>query len=103
MNRVHIQKAEDAYSEKDGQTLISNAHPENESFWCLHEGEVYMHCVGVWGLSALTNHSIESNGEVNASVLSTDGTGAEYHEFVILDGWNPSMYKIAGEKEQRTK
>lgn len=54
----------------------------------------------------LTLHSIEKNGEVNASVLCPGKrwNGPEkdellpcnYHEFVIFDDWDPRYYKVAG-------
>lgn len=46
--------------------------------------------------AGIANHSIDSNGEVNASVLCHCGCG--YHEFVVLDNWPKKWSKAAGEK-----
>jgi hypothetical protein len=44
--------------------------------------------------AAVTLHSIEPNGEINASILCWKN---DYHEFGILDGWPTNMRKRAGE------
>jgi hypothetical protein len=98
MDRKHIPKAlEDAIREEDGHRYIARAHPEDPSSWVIFDDRVYMHCEGVYGYALLTLHTIDSNGEVNASVLCTDGTGGEYHEWVILDDWPSKMHKRAGQ------
>lgn len=101
MERKLIKRApeDNVHLNDDDRTVWSNGRPENDSCWLIHEGKVYMHCAGVYGYSLLTNHSIDQNGEVNASVLCTDGTGNEYHEFVILEDWPKDIHKVAGEEE----
>ncbi len=84
--------------DEDGKRYHRYAHPEDPSAWFIYENKTYMHCVGVYGWALLTNHSIDPSGEVNASVLCTDGTGAEYHEMVIFDDWPSDMKKLAGEE-----
>ena len=72
-----------------------------------NEGEeVYFVAPNVRGVGRLTNHTIEPSGEVNASVLikgvgyEDDENGnpkdAEYHEFVVLDGWDDHYRKDSG-------
>lgn len=53
---------------------------------------------GVSGYGRISLHSIDSSGEVNASLLMRDGNGHEFHEFVVLEGWDPSTYKLAGDE-----
>jgi hypothetical protein len=52
--------------------------------------------------SFLPLHSIDSDGAVNASVLCNatrrDGQPCTYHEFVILDDWDPRMSQNAGDE-----
>jgi hypothetical protein len=43
--------------------------------------------------SAMTNHSIEPNGEVNASILCLCGT---YHTYGIFEDWDSTLKKRAG-------
>lgn len=45
--------------------------------------------------AGLELHSIDRNGEVNASVLCYEN---DYHEMVILDDWDNNFYKVAGEE-----
>lgn len=56
-------------------------------------------CTGTrWAM--ITNHSVESDGEVNRSMACNN---CPYHEFVIFDDWNPEHYKKAGEDFVRSK
>ncbi len=41
----------------------------------------------------LALHSIETSGEINASILCN---GNDYHEFCILDDWPSNLFKKAG-------
>ncbi len=63
---------------------------------------VYIIVPNIQGAGRLTNHSIERDGEVNASVLqkgvNKKGEDVEYHEFVILDDWDNKMSKEAGKQ-----
>ncbi len=72
------------------------------------EGEqVFFVAPNVAGMGRLTNHSIDRNGEVNASVLvkgvPAEWNGktrnvdlAEYHEFIVLEDWDKDYIKKAG-------
>lgn len=44
--------------------------------------------------ATIANHSIDSDGTVNASVLCYAECG--YHEFVVFDDWPPAWSKPAG-------
>lgn len=74
--------------------------------WFLANAEgglvVLFRAVGIKGYGKLTPHSIDANGEVNASVLirgvNDAGEPSEYHEFVTLDDWDNRMTKKAGDE-----
>lgn len=74
--------------------------------WFLANAEggimVLFRAAGIQGYGKLTAHSIDANGEVDASVLirGTDESGnpAEYHEFVTLEDWDRRMTKRAGDE-----
>ncbi len=62
-----------------------------------------MRCPKCKGLTALLLHSIDTNGEVNASVLcnqkrKVEDTECGWHEWVVLDGWDPAWRKVANEE-----
>lgn len=99
MERKLINRApNDAMKTKgDNTTVWKYSKPEDPSSWFIFENQVYMHCEGVYGFSGLGNHSIDKNGEVNVSVLSRDGIGGYYHEYVKLLDWDQNYYKEAGE------
>ncbi len=86
--------------------------PKSGGAWGLHRQVSYgsgeylghhmlMRCPKCLQLSGLQLHSIEPNGEVNASVLcncKVEGGECGWHEWVVLDGWDPEWRKNAGEE-----
>jgi hypothetical protein len=64
--------------------------------------ELMFRCPKCLCLGALGLHSVDQNGEVNASVLhQRPSAGVEtcgWHEWVTLEGWPPSLHKAAGER-----
>jgi hypothetical protein len=92
MERVHVRQ----------ETDYANLDKKGEAFWYFDDcnypdangrKEVVFRCPNGHG-AACTNHSIEPNGEINASVLCWEN---DYHEWCILDGWPSDMRKRAGE------
>lgn len=94
MDRKHLPKVEPwTYPETGGWFLDTEIDKEGNTL-----GEVVMILVPtVHGYGNIANHSVDRNGEVNASVLlrgAKDGVDAEYHEWVVLDGWDPGTFKL---------
>lgn len=94
MDREHFPKLDNPTGARD------------EKGWCIHREDgiekVFLSCPGIRGMSRITHHSIEPNGEVNASVLCTQPWGDEgmneYHAFVVLDNWDTAYRKNAGDE-----
>ncbi len=86
MDRKHLPKLEgdQIFEHKAGWFLINEKDGHIPAFHCKcgENGE-------------LRNHSIESNGEINASVLCPKN---DYHEFCILDDWDKCYRKKAGDR-----
>lgn len=86
MNRVHI-------PHDDGLKPGS---------WRLSEGQPVHRCPQCRKASAMVNHSVKPDGEVNASIACFPPCG--YHVFGILDGWThggkPAGRKIDGTQEK---
>ena len=94
MKRKHIAKTENWKYPKDKEG-------NRVAGWFIDPKDgVFFITPNVRGMGRLTLHTIDNNGEVNASVLvrgvGYDGKDAEYHEFVILDDWDSSYHKDAG-------
>jgi hypothetical protein len=89
------------------RTFLVNNKGERIACWFIENDEVYIIPDSVRGWGSLRNHSINEYGQVDPSVLikgmssNNDDNEAEYHEYVILDDWNPNCYKIAEEQKVR--
>lgn len=94
MNRQHIVKTKKWTFPRDDQ--------DNRIAGWFIDDAVYFVTPNVRGMGSLTLHTISPNGEVNPSVLvrgiGYDDQDAEYHEFVVLDGWDSRYEKRAGEE-----
>lgn len=99
MNRKHLPKIEKWTMPETGGWFIDDTNGKGVD---MKGDEVYIQCFPIQGYGRLTLHSIEPNGEVNASVRNVgadkNGNTVEYHEFVVLDNWSPAHSKKAGER-----
>jgi hypothetical protein len=62
-------------------------------WWSVTEGPLVSGPRGQLG--NLARHGIHANGEVYPSVLVLGGTDREWHDYVVLDGWD------GGERPER--
>jgi hypothetical protein len=66
-------------------------------WWVLNGEEIIFRCPKCHQNGGVPLHSIDSSGEINASLLCDCG----FHEFGILLDWPPNWTKAAGEKMVR--
>ena len=78
--------------------------PESGGGWAVLDKEIEFFCPNCRHWAGLRLHSIDQNGEVNASVacagkkkLGEERVPCDYHEFVILDDWPHDWSKKAGD------